>query len=60
VKDLLIGALLHESRRLTSIQNALLPRLVTGRLRVPESYAVDEQLASVIRLADQAEETVAA
>lgn len=34
----LVIALTHESRRLTEIRDALLPKLVFGKLRVPESY----------------------
>jgi type I restriction enzyme S subunit len=34
----LVIALTHESRRLAAIRDALLPKLVSGKLRVPESY----------------------
>jgi type I restriction enzyme S subunit len=31
-------AILHESERLTAVRNALLPRLISGEIRVPQHY----------------------
>jgi type I restriction enzyme S subunit len=38
----LVTALIHESRRLAAIRDALQPKLVSGKIRVPESYDPDE------------------
>jgi type I restriction enzyme S subunit len=40
-------ALVHESKSLASIRSALLPKLVSGAVRVPDGYDPDEALGSV-------------
>jgi type I restriction enzyme S subunit len=40
-----------ESRTLSAIRDALLPKLVSGRIRVPESYDPDDVLGAVVEQA---------
>lgn len=43
----LIGALAHAQRRLASVRDGLLPKLVSGAIRVPDSYDPDDALGVI-------------
>jgi type I restriction enzyme S subunit len=43
----LIGALATEQARLSAIRDKLLPKLVSGAIRVPDSYDPDDALGTV-------------
>jgi type I restriction enzyme S subunit len=44
-------ALVHESKTLRSLRDALLPKLVSGAIRVPDSYDSDDALGAVAEAA---------
>jgi type I restriction enzyme S subunit len=43
-----IRSLIHESRALTSIRDALLPKLISGEIRVPDTTDAEEVTGPVI------------
>jgi type I restriction enzyme S subunit len=46
-----LEALEHESETLVRLRNALLPKLISGQIRVPESYEADDLLGTAAELA---------
>jgi type I restriction enzyme S subunit len=44
-------ALVHENKRLAAIHDALLPKLLSGSIRVPASYDADDALGTIAEAA---------